>query len=218
MDEERQTECIIPQNYKGITNFLSFTFKTRNLIEGFILGAILAIITGSIVVYYDYGFSVRVITYAIIGFGLGAIIGVIGLNGESLSEFIVHLFRYLRKRRVTYYNPRVKTEARPMVFADGAASGSENMLPRDRLIAVAKKVMEPIRNKRGEMMTEQEAFNEEQYEFYDDDSVISEDAPKQSAFSRWKARRAAKKLEKKRKKLERRSRRNGKKRKPAGAR
>lgn len=217
MDEERQTECIIPQNYKGITNFLSFTFKTRNLIEGFILGAILAIIAGSIVVYYDYGFSVRVITYSIIGFGIGAIIGVIGLNGESISEFIVHLFRYLRKRRITYYNPRVKTEARPMVFADGAASGSENVLPRDRLIAVAKKVMEPIRNKRGEMMPEQEAFNEEQYAFYDD-SVISEDAPKQSALSRWKARRTARKLEKKRRKMERRSRRNEKKRKPAGAR
>ena len=217
MDEERQTECIIPQNYKGITNFLSFTFKTRNLIEGFFLGTILAIIAGSIVVYYDYGFSVRVITYSIIGFGIGAIIGVIGLNGESISEFIVHLFRYLRKRRVTYYNPRVKTEARPVVFADGAASGSENVLPRDRLITVAKKVMEPIRNKRGEMMPEQEAVNEEQYEFYDD-SVISEDTPKLSAFSGWKARCAARKLEKKRKKLERRGRRNGKKRKPAGAR
>ena len=105
-----------------------------------------------------------------------------------------------------------------MVFADGPAPGSQNVLPRDRLIAIAKKVMEPIRNKRGEMMPEQEAFNEEQYEFYDDDSVISEDTPKQSVFSRWKARRAARKLEKKRKKLERRSRRNGKKRKPAGAR
>ena len=104
-----------------------------------------------------------------------------------------------------------------MVFADGAASGSENVLPKDRLIAVAKKVLEPIRNKRGEMMPEQEAFNEEQYEFYDDDSVISEDTPKQSAFSRWKARRVARKLEKKRRKMERRSRRNEEKRKPAGA-
>ena len=219
MDEEKQTECIIPQNYKGITNFLSFTFKTRNLIEGFIIGAVFAAIAGSVVVYYDCGFSVRVITYSIIGFGLGAVIGVIGLNGESISEFIVHLFRYLRKRRVTYYNPRVKTEARPLIYAGGATSGSENVLPRDRIIAIVKKVMEPIRNRREDMKTEQDPFDEDLYEFFDDDSVIiDETEKKQSALSRWKAKRAAKKSEKQRRKLERRGRRNAKQRKPAGAR
>ena len=219
MDEEKQTECIIPQNYKGITNFLSFTFKTRNLIEGFIIGAVFAAIAGSVVVYYDYGFSVRVITYSIIGFGLGAVIGVIGLNGESISEFIVHLFRYLRKRRVTYYNPRVKTEARPLIYAGGATSGSENVLPRDRIIAIVRKVMEPIRNRREDMKPEQDPFDEDLYEFFDDDSVIiDETEKKQSALSRWKAKRAAKKSEKQRRKTERRGRRNAKQRKPAGAR
>ena len=219
MDEEKQTECIIPQNYKGITNFLSFTFKTRNLIEGFIIGAVFAAIAGSVVVYYDYGFSVRVITYSIIGFGLGAVIGVIGLNGESISEFIVHLFRYLRKRRVTYYNPRVKTEARPLIYAGGATSGSENVLPRDRIIAIVRKVMEPIRNRREDMKPEQDPFDEDLYEFFDDDSVIiDETEKKQSALSRWKAKRAAKKSEKQRRKMERRGRRNAKQRKPAGAR
>ena len=219
MDEEKQTECIIPQNYKGITNFLSFTFKTRNLIEGFIIGAVFAAIAGSVVVYYDCGFSVRVITYSIIGFGLGAVIGVIGLNGESISEFIVHLFRYLRKRRVTYYNPRVKTEARPLIYAGGATSGSENVLPRDRIIAIVKKVMEPIRNRREDMKTEQDPFDEDLYEFYDDDSVvIGETEKKQSPRSRWKAKRAVRKSEKQRRKLERRGRRNAKQRKPAGAR
>ena len=219
MDEEKQTECIIPQNYKGITNFLSFTFKTRNLIEGFIIGAVFAAIAGSVVVYYDYGFSVRVITYSIIGFGLGAVIGVIGLNGESISEFIVHLFRYLRKRRVTYYNPRVKTEARPLIYAGGATSGSENVLPRDRIIAIVKKVMEPIRNRRGDMKPEQDPFDEDLYEFYDDDSVvIGETEKKQSQRSRWKAKRAVRKSEKQRRKMERRGRRNAKQRKPAGAR
>ena len=219
MDEEKQTECIIPQNYKGITNFLSFTFKTRNLIEGFIIGAVFAAIAGSVVVYYDYGFSVRVITYSIIGFGLGAVIGVIGLNGESISEFIVHLFRYLRKRRVTYYNPRVKTEARPLIYAGGATSGSENVLPRDRIIAIVRKVMEPIRNRREDMKPEQDPFDEDLYEFFDDDSVIiDETEKKQSAVSRWKAKRAAKKSEKQRRKMERRGRRNAKQRKPAGAR
>ena len=219
MDEEKQTECIIPQNYKGITNFLSFTFKTRNLIEGFIIGAVFAAIAGTVVVYYDYGFSVRVITYSIIGFGLGAVIGVIGLNGESISEFIVHLFRYLRKRRVTYYNPRVKTEASPLIYAGGATSGSENVLPRDRIIAIVKKVMEPIRNRHGDMKPEQDPFDEDLYEFYDDDSVvIGETEKKQSARSRWKAKRAVRKSEKQRRKMERRGRRNAKQRKPAGAR
>lgn len=219
MDEEKQTECIIPQNYKGITNFLSFTFKTRNLIEGFIIGAVFAAIAGSVVVYYDYGFSVRVITYSIIGFGLGAVIGVIGLNGESISEFIVHLFRYLRKRRVTYYNPRVKTEARPLIYAGGATSGSENVLPRDRIIAIVRKVMEPIRNRREDMKPELDPFDEDLYEFFDDDSVIiDETEKKQSALSHWKAKRAAKKSEKQRRKTERRGRRNAKQRKPAGAR
>ncbi|GEM_PF-3313273 len=222
MDEEKQTECIIPQNYKGITNFLSLTFKTRNLVEGVIIGLILAVIAGSITVYYEYGFTVNVITITIITFGLGALLGVHGCNGESFSEFIVHFLKYLRNRRVTYYNPRVKTEAKPLISADGTEQSSENMLPREKILAIVKKVVDPIKNKHGDTNLEQNEFDENLYEFYDDTAIVSEEPQeKQSAFSRWKAKRRARKMEKERRKMERRIKKGHvkkTKRKPAGAR
>ena len=221
MDEERQTECVIPQNYKGVTNLLSFTFKTRNLIEGIIIGAILALIGGSITVYYEYGFTVNVVTVSIICFGLGAIVGIIGFNDESISEFIIHFFQYLKGRRVTYYNPKVKRNVKPLITKDGTEQSSENMLPRDKIIAIAKKVMEPIKNKRGETKLNQDVFDEELYEFYDDGTTdVEEKTENQSALSRWKHNRQVKKAEKARKKMERKMKKNGKKtrRKAAGAR
>ena len=70
------------------------------------------------------------ITVYVIAFVICLMIGVVGFNGEHISEFAWAVFKHLQRKRITYYNPRAKLEATP----DYMAESQRRMLPRDRIM------------------------------------------------------------------------------------
>lgn len=72
----------------------------------------------------------RKITVYVIAFVACLMIGIIGFNGEHISEFAWAVFKHLQRKRITYYNPRAKLEATP----DYMAESQRRMLPRDRIM------------------------------------------------------------------------------------
>ena len=85
----------IPPNFIGSSTFLGGMFKVRNVIEA----GILAVAIGVPVMFLlPYSLMTRIIILCLTALP-AAMIGLMGISGESLSSFIVIFFRYLRNRR-----------------------------------------------------------------------------------------------------------------------
>ena len=85
----------IPPNFIGSSTFLGGMFKVRNVIEA----GILAVAIGAPVMFLlPYSLMTRIIILCLTALP-AAMIGLMGISGESLSSFIVIFFRYLKNRR-----------------------------------------------------------------------------------------------------------------------
>lgn len=102
----------IPKNYEIGVNLLGFNFKLRFLIEGTIAALIIFIIVFVILNYFNIEFATK-IGYSIAFALIGLLLGIRGINDEPLTEFIGHYFKYIKRKRTAFYNPRVKKEIKP---------------------------------------------------------------------------------------------------------
>lgn len=85
----------IPPNFIGFSTFLGGMFKVRNVIEA----GVLAVAIGAPVMFLlPYSLMTRIIILCLTALP-AAMIGLMGISGESLSSFIVIFFRYLKNRR-----------------------------------------------------------------------------------------------------------------------
>ncbi len=100
--EERDTYLIPPNFIEGGT-LMGGMFKTRNVIEAGILGALTAIP----VLKLSFSLTVRIIILCLTTLPL-VLAALIGVGGGSLSEFILQFFSYLRNRRVLSRNGESK--------------------------------------------------------------------------------------------------------------
>ncbi len=132
MDREEYLDTFdVPQNTEYDLNILNYTFTYRSLIEGGVLallsGAIMLAILTIVKLKLTYSFAL-VVFVALLGFALG----VIGINGDSISNYLLNALKFARRRRVAYYNPRVKKEIK--FFAD--TKEDDYVVPRERLEAL----------------------------------------------------------------------------------
>lgn len=63
---------------------------------------------------------------------------VVGVDGDSLFEFIARVIRFRKNRRISKYNPRIKTELEPDYLIH-----DDKLLPREKL----KRAYESIKGK-----------------------------------------------------------------------
>ena len=85
----------IPPNFIGSSTFLGGMFKVRNVIEA----GVLAVAIGAPVMFLlPYSLMTRIIILCLTALP-AAMVGLMGISGESLSSFIVIFFRYLKNRR-----------------------------------------------------------------------------------------------------------------------
>ena len=168
MDEEYRTRQI-PPNFENGINVLGVSFKPIFLIEGGVLG-----ILGLVIFFFLFkeGLGMedtgQIIGYSLIFAAAGAFIGIKGINDEPLTTFIVNLKFFSSHRRTAFYNPRIKREARPYKVAVMENKGSlakEDMIPRDRIIALASDIKEKYQGAN--------AFVDESS--YDSDAMVFED-------------------------------------------
>ena len=91
---ERDVYIIPPNFIEGGTLFGGLV-KIRNAIEA----GVLAVLVGYPILKLDIPLTTKIIILCITALPL-AIFGLIGINGECLSSFIVAFFKFLKSRRV----------------------------------------------------------------------------------------------------------------------
>jgi len=97
MDNERENHnvYIIPPNFIETGTFFGGAFKVRNAIEA---GA-LVIATGAPAFKLPVSLTARIIIVCVTSLPLG-LFALIGVSGDSLSEFILAFIRFLSRRRI----------------------------------------------------------------------------------------------------------------------
>lgn len=173
MEEERIRSAFIPDNFQTGINVMGKSYTIISLIEG---GALLLLFGGgTFIILRNFNVAIETVIGVSLAVGapLGAL-GVMGINNEPLHTFFLNVIKYFKNRRIAKYNPRIKTEAKP-VGADGDTTLQADMLPRDKVIKYYEqfksKMDERSRNKMLES-EEQQNNQEQQYYFEDDIGII----------------------------------------------
>ena len=110
MRQEERDVYIIPPNFIEGGTLMGGMFKTRNVIEAGILGAL----TGVPVLKLPFSLTTRIIVLCLTTLPL-VLVALIGIGGGSLSEFILQFFSFLRNRRT--------------LDRDSTGSGKKNLHP-----------------------------------------------------------------------------------------
>lgn len=184
-EEAQLTTCVIPENFTYTGRCFNGMFRTRNLIEAVILAGPIAYVTVNLDMPINQKAFVTALTAGLVFLGC-----LNGINGDSVSECVIHFFIYMKHKRIARYNPRVRIEAKP-----GYLTKENRELPREKV----RRLIEDIQKRRGN----QEAVSSEIYdpiyrEFFEDDLgyVETPDGLKTRAERRREAK-ARKKAEKK---------------------
>ena len=87
---------IIPPNFIETGTFFGGMFRARNVIEA----GILAFAIGTpVFLFLPFGLTARIIALCLAALPV-ALVALIGISGESLSQFLVTFLKYLRNRRI----------------------------------------------------------------------------------------------------------------------
>ena len=105
--EERDV-YFIPPNFLTSGRIFGGAIRIRNAIEA----AVLVLITGLPIIKLPLSLTTRIILLCLLPLPLG-IFGVIGIEGDALSEFIVNWVRWLKNRRILYRSDVKRTEPIP---------------------------------------------------------------------------------------------------------
>ena len=94
-EQERRDVYFIPQNFIDTGSLFGGSIRLRNAVEA----AVLAAGTGIPLMYLPLPFNWRLILVIVISLPL-AIFAVVGIEGDSLTEFLAHWFHFLQRRRI----------------------------------------------------------------------------------------------------------------------
>ena len=104
-EREELDVYVIPPNFIESGKLFGGMFKLRNAIEA----GVLAGGCGMLVFKIPVSLTTKIIILCVISLPL-AIFGLMGVDGESLSEFIINVFKFLNNRRVLYRSDVDKLE------------------------------------------------------------------------------------------------------------
>jgi hypothetical protein len=109
MSTEKHDVFLIPRNFLQKGTLMGGTLKIRNVIEA----GILALAIGIPIVQLPLSITMRIVILCVTSLP-AAMISLIGINGESLSAFIINVFRYLLSRRTIYRSDIVPSPKHPI--------------------------------------------------------------------------------------------------------
>lgn len=104
----------IPVNVTDSGRCLNGLLKTRNLVEGGILAAPIALLVWFCFKPDSMTLKIQVMTVSV---GLPFALGVVGIPPYSLLEFIAMLLNFKKTKHYAKYNPRLKWETTPDFLA-----------------------------------------------------------------------------------------------------
>lgn len=100
MDNEINNTYIIPPNFEEAGGVFGGMFKLRNVIEAIIIGLIL--FKGGSIALSFFDLTIRIILFVIILLPV-IMISLIGINDESLTEYIQSVYFFKKRRRKLSY-------------------------------------------------------------------------------------------------------------------
>lgn len=95
--KEERDIYYIPGNFLTSGRLFGGMIRVRNAIEA----CALVLLTGLPIIHLGISLTARVIILCLITLPLG-VFGVVGIEGDSLSEFVINWFKWLCNRRVLY--------------------------------------------------------------------------------------------------------------------
>lgn len=126
-EEKQPNVYMIPKNSFDTGYVFGGSFKTKNFIEG----VVVAIPFLGIFIYgwTQLGWDVEsTVAYAAIVCA-GVFVAVShGVGDDSFFEFLAHVIHFRKSRRISKYNPRIKTELEPDYLMK-----ENGMLPKEKL-------------------------------------------------------------------------------------
>lgn len=95
MQQEEHDTYLIPPNFIEGGTLMGGMLRTRNVVEGGILGALI----GLPVLHLPFSLTTRIIILCLTALPV-VLVALVGIGGSSLSTFILQFISYLRNRRV----------------------------------------------------------------------------------------------------------------------
>lgn len=86
---------LIPQNFIDTGTIMGGQIKLRNAVEA----AILVLASGVPLCYLPLALNYRIMILIAVCVPLG-ILGIVGINGDSLTQFLAHWWRFMQRRRI----------------------------------------------------------------------------------------------------------------------
>ena len=100
---EEKDVYYIPSNFLTTGRLFGGTIRIRNAIEA----GVLVLLTAVPIVKMPFSLTVRIIILCLITLPLG-ILGIVGIDGDSMTEFAANWFKWLVNRRILY-----RSDAKP---------------------------------------------------------------------------------------------------------
>lgn len=106
ISREERDVYLIPQNFVDTGTILGGTVKLRNAVEA----AVLAVGSAVPLFYLPLAFNIRLMIVIAVSVPLG-VFGVVGIGGDSLTQFVAHWFRFIKRRRIVTPTPQGNLES-----------------------------------------------------------------------------------------------------------
>ena len=104
--KEENKYYVIPANYTDSGKWLGGLLSFRNAMETVVLLAGLGYIEGALI---PMSGMVRIIVMVLTMLPLG-LITMMGIDGDSLFEYVGHIFRFLRRKRKLHFKKEIKID------------------------------------------------------------------------------------------------------------
>ena len=104
--EEENKYYVIPANYTDSGKWLGGLLSFRNAMETVVLLAGLGYIEGALI---PMSGTVRIIVMVLTMLPLG-LITMMGIDGDSLFEYVGHIFKFLRRKRKLHFKKEIKID------------------------------------------------------------------------------------------------------------
>lgn len=153
---------VIPRNFGDTGRCMNGQFRTRNLIEALVMAlppfwaflqSSMSIDTKIVWICFVCG--------PLFGFG------IVGIAGDSITEYLINICHFLHSKRVSKYNPRIKLEATP-----GYLTKEMSELPRDKIMRFAASISKQLSE--SEEAISADIYDPAYSEFFADDVGIIE--------------------------------------------
>ena len=125
--QEKFKTYVVPSNFIDKMRIAGGLLKLRNLVEAALIAGLFLV---PVLVLVPMSLTGKLYFTILVGIPLFAL-GCMGMNGDSLFQFLGYWLAFKRNKRISRYNPHIK---KPDNIRESLNKGEEDILPRDKIL------------------------------------------------------------------------------------